>query len=134
MFITTNAKYRVPIFSDPAAARIATETLYDIQNFYPFFLYGFVIMPDHGHFLMRQPDGGSVSKTIGVYKRAVTFKIGRGPIWQRRYHVKICRGNSSEILHYIHHNPVKAGLCEKPEDYPWSSASGKWDVADIDWW
>ena len=26
-----------------------------------------------------------------------------------------------EKLRYIHRNPVKRGLCEKPEDWPWSS-------------
>ena len=27
-----------------------------------------------------------------------------------------------EILQYIHNNPVRRGLCEAPEDWPWSSA------------
>ncbi len=134
LFITTNAKYRQPVFADPAAARIAVETLYSIQLYYPFFLYGFVIMPDHGHYLIKQPEGGSISKTIAMYKRAVSFNIGRGPLWQRRYFVRMTNGHAREILEYIHQNPVRAGLCKKPEDYPWSSASGKWDVSEIDWW
>jgi putative transposase len=133
MFITTNCRRRTPVFADPACARIAVETLYSIQSFYAFFLYGFVIMPDHCHFLIQIPDGGSVSKTIGVYKRAVTFNIGRGPIWQPRFHMEIIN-DCSTVLTYIHMNPVAGGLCTEAEDYSWSSACGKWDVEPIVFW
>lgn len=119
------------IFSDPTCARIAVETLYSIQHFYPFFLYAFVIMPDHCHFLLSIPEGGFVSKTIGVYKRAVSFNIGRGPIWQTRFKIDYPK-NISAVIEYIHQNPVKAGLCSMPQDYPWSSASGRWDLAQFD--
>lgn len=127
MFLTTVTRNRQKIFSDSAAARIAVETLYSIQDFYPFFLHGFVIMPDHCHFLIRIPEGGSVSKMMGVYKRAVTFNIGRGPIWQSRFDCRM-PDDIYATLDYIHSNPVTAGLCEIPEEYPWSSASGKWDI------
>ena len=130
MFITTNLDQRRNIFAEAPCARIAVETLFSIQDFYPFFLYGFVIMPDHCHLLLRIPEGGSVSKVIGVYKRAVTFNIGRGPIWQSRFHVEIPH-DPLRVLNYIHENPVVAGLCEKPGEYPWSSASGKWDVYEL---
>ncbi len=130
MFITTNLEKRRPIFSDPACARIAAETLYSIQDFYPFFLYGFVIMPDHVHVLLRIPEGESISKTIGLYKRAVTFNIGKGPLWQSRFHIRM-PDDPAGTLHYIHMNPVKAGLCTSPEEYSWSSASGRWEVEDL---
>ncbi len=130
MFITTNIQNGEPVFADPACARIAVETLYTIQDFYPFFLYSFVIMPNHIHLLIRIPAGGSVSKTIGAYKRAVTFNIGRGPLWQKRFYMKM-PDNSLPVLRYIHLNPVKAGLCGSPEEYPWSSASGRWDIAEL---
>jgi putative transposase len=131
MFITTNVQHKAPLFSDSPAAKIAVETLYSIQDHYPFFLYGFVIMPDHCHLLLQVPEHGSVSKMIGVYKRAVTFNLGQGPVWQSRFHL-IIPSKAHSCLDYIHMNPVKAGLCEKPEDYPWSSASGRWDVMELD--
>ncbi len=131
MFITTNVHHRNPVFRDPAAARIAVETLYSIQDFYPFFLYGFVVMPDHLHLLLRIPRYGSVSKTIGVYKRAVTFTLGGGPLWQSRFHLILPRSPAA-VLRYIHKNPVQAGLCALPEEYPWSSASGSWEVMPLE--
>ncbi len=66
--MTTNVKDRKPIFRNDAYAREAIETLYRVQESYPFMLYAFVIMPDHCHFLLQIPDGGSLSKMMNVYK------------------------------------------------------------------
>ena len=131
MVITTNIQGRIPLFGDPACARIAVETLYSIQDFYPFFLFAFVIMPDHIHLLVNMPKGGSISKMMGIYKRAVSFNIGQGPIWQSRFHIEYPK-NIDKVIDYIHQNPVKAGLCHHDTDYPWSSASGRWDIATFE--
>jgi len=43
--------------------------------------------------------------------------------WQKRYYDFNIRTHAQfvEKLRYIHRNPVKAGLCKRPEDWPWSS-------------
>jgi hypothetical protein len=43
--------------------------------------------------------------------------------WQKRYYDFNVRDHAQflEKLHYIHCNPVKRGLCERPEDWAWSS-------------
>jgi len=132
-FITTNTKDRVPYFSDPAYARAAVETLYEIQYLYPFYLYSFVIMPNHCHFLLRVPERGYLSKIMHAFKRGTSFTIGKGPIWQPRFFVRLVTDDPYAFLKYIHRNPTKAGLCEAPEDYPWSSASGRWDIHEFGW-
>ena len=66
-----------------------------------------------------------------VWKNGVSHNIGRGPIWQPRFHM-YAANNPWAALRYIHMNPVKAGLVEMPEDYQWSSACGKWDVSDLE--
>ena len=89
-------------------------------------------MPDHCHFLLTPPNEGSISKIMHFYKRSVSFTIGKGSIWQRRFHCQIVRDHA-HVMHYIYQNPVKAHLCQEPEQYVWSSASGKWDVTSLDW-
>lgn len=131
MLITIVTRNRYPYFSEPAYAREAIETLYRIQGNHPFFLYGFVFMSDHCHLLLKVPAPGTVSKMINVYKSGLAFNIGVYGIWQSRFHVRIPK-NPSSALRYIHHNPVKANLCETPEKYPWSSVSGKWDISPLD--
>ncbi len=133
MLITTNVLDREPIFANDAYAREVIETLYRVQQNQPFFLYGFVVMPDHCHFLIEVPEPGSISKIMNVFKSGVTFNLGIPKLWQRRFYNKITK-NTYKTLKYIHMNPVKAGLVEKPEAYPWSSASGRWDVSDLGDW
>jgi len=129
MLVTTNTHQRVPIFSDPAYARSAIEALYFIQERHPFFLYGFVIMPDHCHLLLHIVEQSGISSLMRDYKRRVAFPIGKGPIWQSRFHVEFPKDNNA-TLSYIHQNPVRAGLCTSAEEYPWSSACGRWDLKD----
>jgi REP element-mobilizing transposase RayT len=49
------------------------------------------------------------------------------PIWQRSFEDRRIRDREDFMRHreYIHHNPVRAGLCQLPEDYPFSSAHRK---------
>lgn len=131
--ITTNTLNRLPIFNNDVYAREAIETLYRVQELHPFLLHGFVIMPDHCHLLMFVPEPESISKIMNVYKAGMTFNLGIPKLWQPRFFNRIVE-SSYNTLHNIHMNPVKAKLVEKPEDYPWSSASGKWDVTELEYY
>lgn len=132
MLVTIVTKDRRKIFANPAFAREAIESLYRVQERYPFLLYGFVIMPDHCHFLLQIPESGSLSVIMRAFKYGSAFNVGIGPIWQRGFHLRI-PDDASTALNYIHQNPLKADLIERPEDYHWSSASNKWDVTDLPW-
>ncbi len=130
MLVTTNVKGRREIFVRDGYAREAIDHLYRIQVFHPFFLYAFVIMPDHCHFLLRVCEPEKISRVMNVYKSGLAHQIGAGPIWQPRYHLEIVR-NLGQVISYIHLNPVEAGIVHHASDYPWSSASGKWDVTQL---
>ena len=131
--VTAHVRNRWPLFRDPVFAREAVECLYRIQIFNPFFLFGFVIMPDHCRFLLHVPDSGSLEHIMEMYKRAVTFGLDMGAVWQSRIEVRVpdC---AEEVLRSIHHHPVRERLCNRPEDYKWSSASGRWDVMELGGW
>src|SRR3989338_3002011 len=129
--VTTNTKKRAPIFQDDAYACTAVESLYIIQERQPFYLHAFVVMPDHCHVLLTVPEYSTLSSIMYAYKRDVSFRINRGPLWQKRFDCRLMR-KIPQAIHYIHHNPIVAGLCAEPEDYRWSSACGKWDVTAID--
>jgi putative transposase len=63
----------------------------------------------------------------------------REKFWQDRYYDSSVRGEKSrtEVIRYIHRNPVKRGLVDKPEDWPWSSfrhyATGANGTGEIEW-
>lgn len=129
--LSQNIAHREKLFEKPTYAREAIDALYRVQNLYPFFLIGFVIMPDHVHLLLRVMPPEGISDVIRAYKRAVSHAIGIDPIWQPRFYMNI-PDNVWHTLNYIHQNPLRADLCKNVEGHPWSSASGKWDVTEIE--
>lgn len=94
------------------------------------------IMPNHVHVLVKLAGDSSLSKIIQSWKGASSCDINRilgqtGPLWQRDYHDRFVRDmdHYHDCRAYIRNNPVKAGLCTKPEDWPFSSAGAGWDGA-----
>ncbi|MEQ1849603.1 MAG: transposase [Candidatus Peribacteraceae bacterium] len=128
MFVTTNTLRRRRIFSHAAYASEAIDLLYRIQNLHPFLLFGFVIMPDHVHLLLNIPHPYSIATLMNAFKSGLTFDLGIGPLWQKRYDLRVPE-NGHSVLRYIHYNPVQAGLALSAQAYPWSSASGRYDVS-----
>ncbi len=133
MLVTTNTKLRKPVFENPAFAREAIETLYRVQQLHPFFLFGFVIMPDHCHLLLSVPPPQSISTIIKQFKAGVSHNLGIGSVWQERFHIRTPQ-KAGMALKYMHGNPVHAGFVQSAEDYPWSSASGSWDITNLECW
>lgn len=130
LLITSVTHERKPFFRNPTFAEEAVEHVYRVQERNPFILYGFVIMPDHCHFLLRVPAPETISNIMRIYKMGLSFQIGIAPLWQKRFHARLAEDILS-VKKYIHANPVIAGITETTDDYEWSSASGKWEVTDI---
>jgi putative transposase len=93
-------------------------------------VYDFVIMPEHVHLLVSEPEKDSLAVAMQSFKLAVTKRapaVSRGRVtarvWHKRYYDHNVGDYDSFVgkLRYIHRNPVKRGLCAKPEDWKWSS-------------
>jgi len=88
------------------------------------------VMPNHVHVVVNLfkgfPPGDVVKSWKTFTAREANLLLGRtGRFWAREYHDRRIR-NSEHLKRataYIRNNPVKAGLRERPEDWPWSSAS-----------
>ena len=97
-------------------------------------------MPEHVHLLLSEPQRGLLADTIKSLKQGVARRqIGVAEhFWQKRYYDHNVRDSAKfiEKLRYIHRNPVKRGLCARPEDWQWSSfnhyATGVEGVVEIE--
>jgi putative transposase len=78
-----------------------------------------LLMPDHLHALIAVDGDASLSKIIADFKRA-TAKFG-GILWQRNFFDHRLRHDESleEKAAYIMNNPVRAGLVQNQEDWPY---------------
>jgi putative transposase len=92
-------------------------------------VYGFMLMPEHVHLLVSEPERGTLAEFIRFVKLSSAKRVPhpengrREPFWQKRYYDRNIRSYSDfvEKLRYIHRNPVKRGLCPSPERWAWSS-------------
>jgi REP element-mobilizing transposase RayT len=87
------------------------------------------VMPNHVHVLVHCRKGTPLGDLVKSWKIHSSRRINqmldkRGSLWAMDYHDRYIRDldHLANERSYIRNNPVKAGLCQKPEDWPWSSA------------
>jgi putative transposase len=92
-----------------------------------FQLHEFVIMPDHLHLLMTLPVDITIEKAMQLVKGGFSYRLKKefgykGEVWQRGFsEVRITDGQGfMQHREYIVQNPVRAGLVETAEQYPYS--------------
>jgi putative transposase len=83
-------------------------------------------MPEHVHLLLTEPERGKLAVAIQMLKQIVGRNLSppdKSSFWQRRYYDRNIRRTDElyRALNYIHYNPVKRGLVQKPDDWRWSS-------------
>ena len=95
-------------------------------------LIAWCVMPNHVHVLVKQFEGWPLGMIVKSWKgytaRMINRRLGRqGSLWAADYFDRYVRdeGQLIGVIHYIEANPVKAGLCSRPEDWPFSSAGAR---------
>jgi REP element-mobilizing transposase RayT len=125
----------------PAVAACVADTLLDSgQTWGLYKLFAWVLMSNHVHVLLT-PHRKLADVTRAIKKTSATranLILGRTgqPFWQDESYDHWVRDASEfdRIAGYIEWNPVRAGLVERAEDWPWSSASGRfksWQVGNL---
>jgi putative transposase len=104
-------------------------------------MYGYVIMPEHVHLLMNEPQRSTLAQALKSLKQGVARRLAlwaEEPFWQECYYDFNVWSERKfrEKLRYLHRNPVRRGLVAKPEDWPWSSfrhyATGEMGTVEIE--
>src|SRR5450755_3484169 len=124
-FVTFSCYRRCQSFSDASAKRIFEVALERVRHSFRLCVYGYVVMPEHVHLLLNEPQRATLADAIKSLKQGVSRRLIGDSLhfWQARYYDFNIRTYDQyvEKLRYIHRNPVRRGLCERPEDWEWSS-------------
>ena len=133
LYMLTSVTYhRRPLFLNFQFARLVIQFLRRADQEHHCRSLAWVVMPDHVHWLVElgtQPLAGIARRFKSSSALAINRALGRGgALWQAGYHDHAVRSDDSLHRHamYILGNPVRAGLTEQIEDYPyaWSLWTG----------
>lgn len=143
-FLTLSCERRLPLLGNPAIRDVFAASLAEARRRFGFELFAWVVMPEHVHLLLRPRDGERAEQILTFIKKSVAQRViarwrtidakvlreierpdGRPRFWQKGGGFDRNVRDRAEFIkevRYIHRNPVKRGLVEKPEDWKWSSA------------
>jgi putative transposase len=139
-FITFSCFHRFPFLEASGARDTLQIILEQTRARHQARIYAYVLMPEHVHLLINEPPSILLAQFLKAFKQTASrrLKNGREQFWQDRYFDRNIRGEAarSEVIRYIHRNPVKRGLVASPEQYRWSSynhyATGVREVVEIE--
>jgi putative transposase len=124
-FVTFCCYHRRRLLTTDESRRIFESALERVRRSFRLQVYGYAVMPEHVHLLLSEPRRDTLADALKSLKEGVSRRlIGDAEhFWQKRHYDFNVRNYPQfvEKLRYIHRNPVKAGLCERPEDWEWSS-------------
>ena len=125
-FLTISCYKRRQNFNNLQSRRIFELALERVRARYEMCVYGYVVMPEHVHLLVSEPEHGTLAQVMQSLKQGVARRLAlraQDSFWQARYYDfnVWSHGKFIEKLRYIHRNPVTRGLVEKPEAWEWSS-------------
>jgi putative transposase len=142
-FITTSCYQRLPLLGSRRSRDLFLGVLERVRRRYHFAVVGYVVMPEHVHLLLGEPERGDPSAVMKALKQGFArcllrrlrrdgdekqlalwrTPVERGRIWQPRFYdfVVFSEHKRVEKLRYMHRNPVKRGLVAEPQHWAWSS-------------
>jgi len=148
--LTFSCYKRQPLFNNAERCDLFLKILERVRRRYSLVVVGYVVMPEHVHLLVSEPQRANLSTAIQALKlgfvRSLQISTGEpvivqapsacpGPVQGSRAPIKPNRfwmarfynfnvwteKKRIEKLRYIHRNPVARGLVAAPEQWPWTS-------------
>lgn len=157
-FVTCSCYHRQPWLGSARRRDLLLAVLEQVRKRYGCVVLGYVVMPEHFHLLVSEPQYDTPSTVmqalkLGFVRRLLARKGHRGRpqadlwqstapahIWQRRFYDLNVWSERKRIekLRYMHRNPVKRGLVAEPDQWRWSSfrsyAYGESGIVRINGW
>ena len=143
-FITCSCYQRAPLLATAHRRDLYLAILEQTRQRYGFVVVGYVVMPEHFHLLISEPEKGTPSTVMQVVKQRFAHRmlsqlrrahrpgqlslwdteaVAAAHVWQRRFYAFNVWSEHKRIekLRYMHRNPVSRGLVAEPEQWRWSS-------------
>jgi putative transposase len=126
--VTTRTVRRLPLFLTESDALAYLDLLdFVTRDVADWSILAYCLMPNHVHLVVNADIdelGHAMHRVNGLYAQRFNREHGfTGHLFQGRYHLKpiVDEAHLPGSLRYVVLNPVRAGLCARPENWRWSS-------------
>jgi putative transposase len=138
-FLTCSCYHRHPWLNTARRRDLFLKILEQARVRYRFTVVGYVLMPEHIHLLISEPELGDPSLVMKVVKQRFARRVRKRRagitqevlwpekddphVWQKRFYDFNVWSERKRIekLRYMHRNPVKRALVAEPDQWRWSS-------------
>ena len=135
-FLTWSCHRRRAVLGTARRRNVFLSVLEQVRRRYRFVVLGYVVMPEHVHMLIMEPERGTVASVMQVLKQRTALRMlgrrrpGQASLWeeeehfwQKRYYDFNVWSEKKRVekLNYMHQNPVRRRLVSSPELWAWSS-------------
>lgn len=127
--VASRENLRDNVFFEDKGREKFLEILAKTKERYGYLLHAYALMDNHYHLLIETPKA-NISQVMQNINTSYTVYVNRkyqrsGHLFQGRFKGIIVDKDEYLVTlsRYIHLNPVRAGIVEKPEDYKWTSYS-----------
>ena len=125
--ITQRGTRRQQTFFDHTDYEAYLELIRELKFVADVRIWSYCLMPNHVHMIAVPKDTNGLARLFGTAhhryaKRVNAMHDWRGHLWQERfYSVVMDESHTLAAMRYIEQNPVRAGLCGRADEWPWSS-------------
>lgn len=137
-FVTTRCWQGRSVFRVAEIANIVVGAIVRYRDQGAYRLHEFVLMPNHLHLLLTPSATTTLEKAIQLIKGGSSHEVHsqRGQkiqMWQVGFYDWTIRDASDweSKANYIQKNPVREGLVPRPEDWAYSSATGRFTLDPV---
>jgi putative transposase len=128
-FVTSKTNVGGALLQTERMANLFIDVLRNYVAAKKFKLHDFVVMPNHFLLELTLDGRGTIERAVGLVKGKFSYRAKKEldcqfEIWQPGFSDERVWDRESFLRHrsYIDNNPVKAGLADKPENFPYGSA------------
>ncbi len=125
--LTARGNERRAIFVDDRDRRRFLGLLGEVAGSLDWLAESYCLMPNHVHVIVRTPEpdlSDGMHDILGRYARGFNDRYGRvGHLFEKRFDSRVVADDAyhREVLRYVALNPVRAKLCARAGEYPWSA-------------
>lgn len=126
--VIARGNHRIKVFKTHADLEHYSKLLWKYKTKFNVKIYAYCLMSNHVHLLVHPPEKIALSKMMHGINMSYAMRFNAkyekvGHLWQDRYKSFAVQADQYliNLITYIEMNPLRAEICSRAEEYPWSS-------------